>query len=587
MIKRLYTLLSIFIFSQAFAKPMIKPFQSEHPLIQKFKYQKNKSDDLCEDLYKYTCLDSKFQSKFSDRNKKLKDNIKKKLSKIKDEIANDIGFDSYKSFMLSQLSDAGLQAWESSEPEKENSLSESLYGFSSYLNYNTKFSIEKSCESIKEKVNTIKNKLPWDESKATDQQKEEAKKALESFKDFKKNTTLYAQSFLKKYPEIMISKIHSACDSMKGSKDRPEICDGNKMDIFLLDIKRNIKSSTIEKLNNFIENNLGQIVGPIFETNLSSTPFKFVKENYLSCNDNISKDLAEHVIEKVNLKIHRSKKFVTDVLSHFYSPELHQNILNEVIKTKESFLKVFEKRFPSSKIVEKALIDISKVSLGWPRLSQKILSFIELDDDFGIELISNDYLHANRFEARKIDFAFYPDLSGFTVINAYYMPETHYGEYRNNEEINFFPALLQLYNLNPWAFRMVLAHEIGHRFDPNLSVINGYDLNPYYQNLLGCWEQPESIMIIRAQYGEAVSDYFSSLVMAQMTELLSKNERKEALVKSVSTHCYLNSSASSFDMSRTHPLSILRVNGIFGGTTEFRDGLGCDQPSGKFINCSL
>lgn len=566
----------------------IHPFKANRVLPSQT--NKNNHADVCEDLYKYTCLDDKYQSKYSAKEKELEKNIKNKLIKLKDNIALELGFDSFNKFIFAQLAESNIEILEDPTSEEQTkAIIDSVYGFEEYLSYDLKFAAMKECKPLEERMDALKKELPWNEEEVSQEQKEVADQILADYQKLKQKALTYALNLLEKHPSTMLSKIDSACDQMEGpEKELPKICEGNQLDLILLEITRNSNSSLLDQLKQFIESYLGTLMGSTLAKDTSKGAINFVKNTYLYCyEDNLSREFASEIISNINLKIHRSKSFILGVVEEFYNPKLKEQVLKNIAQVKEEFLHIFETRFPNDTTIDKALADINQVTLGWPELTPKILTSFERDEVLGIELLDKNYEHENRFEARKISFSFTPYLSTFTVINAYYTPEVHYGEYHNHEEINFFPALYQLYEINPWAFRMVLAHEIGHRFDPNVSVINGYNLNPYYDQLLSCWERADSIMMVRAQYGEAVSDYFSALIMAQITEGFDREARRQALIDSAAIHCYLNESASNFDLTATHPHSILRVNGIFGGTPEFREGLGCKSPSSQYVNCSL
>ena len=183
-----------------------------------------------------------------------------------------------------------------------------------------------------------------------------------------------------------------------------------------------------------------------------------------------------------------------------------------------------------------------------------------------------------------------PTLSFFTTLNAYYSPPMAIGEMKTEEFVEMMPVFINQIDKNTAGFVMTLAHELGHKIDPGVSKLVGYDLTDRYKDLLACYADPKSIKMQKGQEGEVVADAIAAEILAHQISKLPVEQRRQALVASVANFCYIsgtNENQNILSCKGQHPEPSLRISGIFGANPNLRKAVGCEDESSKYKSCGL
>jgi len=207
----------------------------------------------------------------------------------------------------------------------------------------------------------------------------------------------------------------------------------------------------------------------------------------------------------------------------------------------------------------------------------------------GLEVLRDDAIMQRQLTSTMFPVAFGDtSLEFFRGVNAFYMPSTQVGAFKKAAMVNMMPFFSFLRDREPFAFISVLAHEIGHQIGPRLSSINGFSMIPLYLPILQCYAQPASIHMGMHQMDETMSDTIAAEVVAKMIAGFSQEKKIPAVISSVSPFCYfehLSMKSGGFYPEDPHPISKLRVAGIFGANSSLRKILGCSQDSPRFKTC--
>ena len=186
--------------------------------------------------------------------------------------------------------------------------------------------------------------------------------------------------------------------------------------------------------------------------------------------------------------------------------------------------------------------------------------------------------------------AFAGNIEFFSSLNAFYLPDTKFGANDKPLSVTMHPMLLEIMETYPHAFLSVMAHEIGHNIDPEVTKFNNYNLAQEYAPLLQCLSSPDSIRMQDSQAGEAVADVVAAEVLAKLVSELPPARRQAAIYASIQGFCEMldmGDNDLSLTLMEAHPDGILRISGIFGANQSLRKVMSCNQEAKRFRTCSI
>lgn len=192
--------------------------------------------------------------------------------------------------------------------------------------------------------------------------------------------------------------------------------------------------------------------------------------------------------------------------------------------------------------------------------------------------------------SEQSDLQYFTDssLSFFSQLNAFYSPQSSRGRSTKQERINIQPGMLEFLDDNPYAVLSVVAHELGHKIDPEMGQLNGHDMSPEYREVLACYKDSKSIKMVDRQKGEAIADFISSEVLARQIAKLPPDKRQQAVLSSMQDLCFFHDDrGNSISCTGSHPDPSLRIGGIYGANPNLRKVMGCEKDSPRFKTCGL
>ncbi|MGE3608115.1 MAG: hypothetical protein AB7I27_00910 [Bacteriovoracaceae bacterium] len=364
-------------------------------------------------------------------------------------------------------------------------------------------------------------------------------------------------------------------DDQKKKKIVSEILDANFKDVI--------------EMQNFSHSYFSAISENSLNTNEQTDFSKLSSESFALCetNKDVYKKQYVKLYDQFLGNVAKSRPVVEWVVKNAFSADkkvIVDKVFNQSKKLIAEMLKDFNIPGPKLKII---LEQYQKMSYFWA--SSPSNSLFTKDKDFALPVL--DFYNFSPYDSGFYLFFMDPTLSSLNEINAYYEPRTQNGVEVKNETINLNPAVNFYAQKDPIGVMMVIAHELGHKIGPKVSKLNGHDLRGNYQVLLDCLKSKSSIKMSDFQEDEVFADWVSANVLGKYIASLPEKERKKAVLNISSFFCEMGHKTfytdeeikSKFD---SHPLEILRVNGIFGSNTLIRNALGCKQDS-TFKECKL
>jgi hypothetical protein len=570
----------------SFLSSYISAFESNHPIalgiptpikasLGKTVYE----SDPCEDLYQATCLIDGTDTHYKNVLDKVKNNHINKIKDIKDRVAKKLNYKDYNDYISKGLSKIGIKL----TSEDYIKFNKYLLGFEhdSYKVAST-HSMVATCSSMKEKTSKY---FPHNGTE------EDTKRHIQMIDEFKNNFNSLYSTIAQSSPSTFIEQIIQKCSYDNLSEIHQQLCKLEKLNIDLVALEIHRSSDTVE-VNN-LTSQLYQKFSDLLLGDLSlNKPIKgnTLSDKYFDLGNNtqcyqISSLLQPFIYSGIDTLLkdfHRTKYFIEEMVDTFYPQSKKESFVQDLnlvkIKMASFFTQSFNKNNPN---LNKSLDSLSKVQFGW--LEKPKSNEYTIDEKMNTEVHTNGvYRFVDKIEELKQS-----NLSSFTTINAFYMPSYILGEVKSVENVNILPLLMSLRDDYYWSYLAVLAHEVGHRFDPNVSRASGYDLTNIYKELMSCWKKKDSILLISDQKGEAVSDFLAANVMALISQDHTQEEKEKVLKGTAEMDCLLAFPSTAPNFSNAHPNVILRSSGILGATPAYREALSCVGQSSRFITCGI
>jgi hypothetical protein len=167
-----------------------------------------------------------------------------------------------------------------------------------------------------------------------------------------------------------------------------------------------------------------------------------------------------------------------------------------------------------------------------------------------------------------------PELTSLRFLNAYYFSSMFLPEPTEEltETMVVLPSYSFLHGRNPIGATQVMNHEVGHKFGPEVSKMNGYDLAAAYRPLLSCLR--DRFDIRPEQEDEVIADWISGKVQGRVMVTLDSNRQMKSLRDFIQPFCSMLSFDSEFSRGE-HPLMRDRLDQILGSVSELRRIGGC------------
>lgn len=303
------------------------------------------------------------------------------------------------------------------------------------------------------------------------------------------------------------------------------------------------------------------------------------------------------IVKQFRQDLHLSKPFLAKVRERMYSPQAVTDQRRRFEAAKSLVSDVLE-----SKILPRVQ-DASKASVLRASLTDLQLHIPPAVDE--LPFMTRPGAKTPTLDLKKLDAMpdstvnFYskliaPDFSGVADINAYYTPEHSLGTRRDPKNVFVYPGLIEAFSDSPAALMGILAHEVGHNFDPRMSQLGGHALKPEFQKLLDCLEKSTSAGMHEHQGNECVADWIAAEAMAS---LIDDPVRRKEFGMPAKDFDFVKQMMAPFcnfmDMEGAGPLQDpenylsprRRINGLFGAQPRLRAALGCDASGSTY--CSL
>ncbi len=559
--------------------------------------------DACEDLYAAACVSANGKYKYQDIIKKEQAKIKKPVVDARNKAAQQMGYKDFNDALKSKLKAAGLTI--KSSPDKE--AWERLVNPDNFLSINGDadkiYETAQQCGKEKSELNAIPSYLLTEPAEL-------------------KNIVHRYQTFQTKYKELSIKynaqdipnfvdqfgwrckNLKTAGSSLPKSKDDPRLVQEcanipqlkrQETELFREEGSEGYQRKAEQFIRSHIvmDTSLGSVS---LQTPVKSPPkseveslrdkIKLLDESITdTCNsyDSIVTNAGKKVTSDLKKEIARSRVTVESLIDSAYSPErqklaagIAQSAKNDIQDLVGSLVKDPKKR---GDILE----GYGDLKISW---MQKPEASSYTKDSNGVEVLNEETAGKNLNGSARTAF-FDPELSFFTSINAFYNPAGSTGKEKTDEQVTMQPAILSILDENPYAFLGAIAHESGHKIDPYISYINGYDLSGECEGLLNCYRDSKSIKLGIGQSGETMADYYSSEVLAREIQKLPQEQRKQALMSSMEIFCLSDVDINMSPFNEVHPETSLRIGGIYGANPSIRNVLGCKNDSSKFKTCGL
>jgi hypothetical protein len=318
----------------------------------------------------------------------------------------------------------------------------------------------------------------------------------------------------------------------------------------------------------------------------------YLTASHLAC-DRV-KSLYAYEVSKMTraflIEVNTSKPTVDYLTEQFFSQPNQARANEQLGDVKAEIQDIVKKLTPSQEKRNAISANFDDIQLRWMG-KPEAKYYKPGTKDVPLLDLSNDSPGPVRGEMDSIFQAFAdPGLNYFKELNANYKPEIEIGVYKRSERVDMMPATLMNMQRNPQGFLSLLAHEVGHKIDPNQGMVNGYNLNPEYAKLRECFSSDKSIRMSGNQAGETMADYISAEVLARQLQRVSPEKRAGLLVDAMSTYCLWDASEeenNSSNSSGDHPDSALRVSGIFGANPNLRKTIGCEGAPAKYQLCGI
>jgi hypothetical protein len=569
---------------------------------------------ICEDFSSAVCEDQTGRLRYSATVEDLKKQLKEIISKAKDQTAISLGFKNLDELLLKELKNAKLEVKIDLSEAAKRSLVDNVYN--QQISQSDIFSTSEKCASDLQALPMSFNSLP------SLQQIREYQKQLDDFAT--RYLQAQAEAYLHDIPSF-VTILFAKCNSLEKNREKMEsnktfsdprietlqkICD-NRMNIrktaiqlFRNDfsgesrvktkklIEENIVSLSIDENSTMVKTS--ENARNSTNTNLNGDTQTLITQylsqrnsvrTYITCSnlDSVLNSSAQKIMGQMKNLIAKAKPTVEYLIDTFYTAEREKKLNMYISLIKSEALKVGLSITNDVVKQKKIRSTYSRMKLTW--IKKPANSAYVRDIKTGLMVLAPFVSLFDPVESAFSD----SDLSFFSDMNAFYMPDIRFGQERLGLNINVMPFFILMSDSNPFSFVTVMAHEAGHNLGPGISRINGYFLNEW-QPTLSCLSQPESINMKASQQDESIADYVSAEVLASLSKDLPQNERSKAIAAAMEPYCYFSQESAKFGAGfgeDVHPIDTLRISGIFGGNAHLRTALGCEQESKQYTTCEM
>lgn len=565
------------------------------------------TDQMCEDLFAVACTDSKGKNKFVDEEKKREEEAKKIIQEAQDSGARSMGYKDLEDGIKSRLKEKGLSLVEPIEPAsgKEKSLRERLTSLE-FEDVDKLFEVPSQCSKLiqefeKAKLNHKSNpeKLnSWAE-----------KLSAKSKTTHDLNVSKLASNlsvFVSNYLGGLCRKLDSDPKSFRPEHNQRMIQLCQKMPSLRREsvqlYRKEGSSGYKEEAEKFVRENMPE---SLIRTNgdeknkskkapnprLDKVHAEFSKlEDTCHFSKNVFQLDATNVVQEFMTEVNTSKPTI-EILHGKYFNESNWKKASQMFNSVRDDMKDIAKQITSSKEKQDKIIEeFAAMEMKW----------LERPEDFhfkkgpkGALILDEEKIESsNRKFAMENPYSKFadPELSYFQDLNANYLVAQKVGEKINKERIEMMPAYLMKLEKSPWRFLSVLAHEFGHKIDPNIAATNGHDLKNEYKETLACFSDPKSIRMSKDQQGETISDAISAEYLARQLVKMTPDQRRRTLIQAAEPYCFYDANGEkehSIHCKGNHPENSLRVSGIIGANPNVRKAIGCEKESSQFKTCGI
>jgi len=563
--------------------------------------------DGCDELLPAACLDSKSEYKIKPMFDRIEKKLKEMVKTAQGKAALQMGFKNFDDAMIKSLAKEGYALKKDISEKAKKYILENDY--KNYVEKKEIFEVAAEC---------AEDKKAFDGFNSYSQEGiEKLKQYIQQVDEFESKYQNKASDFFLKDIPGLLNKIGTQCKALETGKD--ELTQKNLLTHPLVLKLRKVCSDRNSLRTKAVHFYLRQD-----DPNTKIEIAKFVQENrdVLELSLSSLKQIEESSTTETELTIYRRK--ATDKAMQLYGVcnaieerldggpgQIKAKLLDvmstartsvehliDQIYTPERKSKVREIHDTSKReayaIIQKVTNDPQKLARIRDTYKRMVFTWLEKpttdryikDKETGIEVLKLNLYNPNDIWSQ----AFTGDLSFFTDVNAFYIPDTQYGAEQKPLSVTMQPIFMEVLDENPHAFLSVMAHEVGHNLGPIVTEINNYSLKEEYKPLLECLASSDSIRMQYIQADETVADVISAEVMAQLLLQIPADRRKAAVYASMQTFCKFldeGDKEMSLFLTATHPESILRVSGIFGGNKSLRSAMSCEKDAKQFRTCSL
>lgn len=566
--------------------------------------------DACEELFPAACIDSKgeYKSKpqFDKVEKRLKDLVKEAQSKA----ARQIGFLDMNDALLKTLDKEGFALKKDLSEKAKKYFFEGSY--EDYVGADEVFEALSRCNIEKEKITAldvdsikdiVKLREVYNQIVAYDKNEDTLmlkgySKNLPGFlnkinakcTEFERDNTVKEKDFYK-------TKVKPVCSQKRNlreqaiklylQQDKPEVA--KKIEQFVASHLDFLKASAyaIGSIKEEKPTDLSDEILKDFEKLKSVVAAKKMSMMYVSACTAASASFEskpKEIVKELKDLVAKSRVGAEFLIDQIYTADRLKKVdtLFKLIKVESMKVAKRITTDPEKLTLIKKTYD--RMQLTW--LKKSMLQNFKKDEKTGLEIIDED--RGNPLSPTSEVFT--GNLNFFTDLNAFYLPDLKFGTISTDLSVTMMPIFIEILDENEFAYVAVLAHEVGHNLGPEISKINGFDLETEYEPLVACLSSSDSAQMNYNQQDESIADTISAEVLAQLISELPAEKRRGAALASVQDFCIFSALSDkdlSLDMNEVHPESTLRVSAIMGGNKNFRKALGCERSSKTFRTCSL
>lgn len=566
-------------------------------------------DPLCDDLFGAACLGADGRSKYENRSKKINQELMNVVDEARDQTAKAMGFKNFDEAAKAKLKEAGLdlkdkvdqESWEAAK--RASPMGDFANGGPSLgaRLYSSVDQCHREVSALEEGMETMEDPSEF----------HEILRAQESLRA--KYEPLTIKAYAHDIPTFIAEHLGPRCSAWKENPEVQKLPENKKAAGVCRNFNQ-LKRKAVElfrkegspqylaEAENFVkEHYLGEFkmepprptataaVNSIARAERKAGELQNTVRSLCDSYGSLVENAGAKVLENFVTSVNRSKPTVDTLIDNYYGDrrkDLAERVFTEA--------KLDIQRFASQLVKDPAKRE--KILNGYDGLH---LHWLEKPSDSayksagqGPKVLDEDKAVPSSVGFGEDVYAVFSDasLSHFTSLNASYTPDMAIGQYKGKEKVNMMPAFIRALDRNPYSFLAVVAHEAGHKIGPEISKINGHDLNPEYQELLACYKDRKSIRMQKKQADEVIADYISSEVLANQIAKLPADKRKAALMSAMEDFCIFDDAdhrQHSVRCNGEHPESTLRVNGIYGANPNLRKIVGCEKDPPRFRPCGL